>query len=50
MADLTQSQWRENLEKDDHAILIDVRTDNEMEEGHIPHAIQMDIYNSAQFI
>ncbi len=50
MADLTQSQWKENFEEDDNAVLIDVRTESEMEEGHIPHALHMDIYNSSQFI
>lgn len=50
MADLTQSQWKENFHKDNNAVLIDVRTETEIEEGHIPEALHMDIYNSGQFI
>lgn len=50
MADLTQEQWREQLEKDDNAVILDVRTDAEFEEEYIPRAIQMDIYNGAEFL
>ena len=50
MADLTQDQWREQLEGDDNAVIIDVRTDAEFEEGYIPGAIQIDIYNGAEFL
>lgn len=50
MTDLTQQQWKENLERDDHAVIIDVRTETEMEEGHIPKALHMDFYNGGQFL
>ena len=36
MADLTQEEWRTRLEKDDNAVILDVRTLEEMEEGFIP--------------
>ncbi|MDN3724858.1 rhodanese-like domain-containing protein [Aequorivita sp. SDUM287046] len=50
MADLTQKQWSEQLENDSNAIVIDVRTDEEFEEGYIPGAQQIDIYNGAEFL
>lgn len=50
MADLTQQQWNEQLENDSNAIILDVRTDAEFEEGYIPGALQMDIYNGAEFL
>ncbi|WP_310992708.1 rhodanese-like domain-containing protein [Aequorivita marina] len=50
MADLTQEQWTEQLENDDNAVIIDVRTDAEFEEAYIPGAKQIDIYNGAEFL
>ncbi len=50
MADLTQKQWREQLENDDNSVILDVRTDAEFDEGYIPGALQMDIYNGAEFL
>ncbi|MAP80007.1 MAG: rhodanese [Aequorivita sp.] len=50
MADLTQEQWSEQLKNDDNAEIIDVRTDAEFDEGYIPGAQQIDIYNSAEFL
>ena len=50
MADLTQKQWREQLENDDNSVILNVRTEAEFEEGYIPGAVQMDIYNGAEFL
>ncbi len=50
MADLTQQQWSEQLENDDNSVIIDVRTDAELEAGYIPGAIQIDIFNGAEFL
>ncbi len=50
MADLSQQKWREQLENDDNAVILDVRTDVELEEGHIPGAIQMDIQQTGVFL
>ena len=50
MQDLTQDQWRAQLEGDENAIILDVRTDLEVEEGFIPNAKQMDIQNPPVFM
>ncbi|OAB81699.1 rhodanese-like domain-containing protein [Cochleicola gelatinilyticus] len=50
MADLTQAQWSEQLEADEHAVILDVRTDAEVAEGYIPEAIHMDIFNAGAFM
>lgn len=50
MADLTQQQWREQMENDPDAVIVDVRNDIELEEGRIPGAIQMNIQNSSEFM
>lgn len=50
MQDLTQDQWKERLANDTRAIIIDVRTDAEIDEGHIPDALHMDIYNAGPFM
>lgn len=50
MADLTQQEWKDQLEADSNAVIIDVRTDEEVEEGYIPESIQMDIQNPGEFM
>ncbi|WP_370391739.1 rhodanese-like domain-containing protein [uncultured Winogradskyella sp.] len=50
MADLTQNDWTEQLEQDDNAIVLDVRTAEEVEMGIIPNAIHIDIYKGQGFI
>ena len=50
MADLTQEEWRARLEKDDKAVILDVRTLEEMEEGFIPGAAHLDIYKPQEFL
>lgn len=50
MANLTQEEWKQQLAKDANAIILDVRTDDEVAEGIIPNAIQMDIYKGQGFI
>ena len=49
MADLTQKEWCEQLEKDDNAVILDVRTSEEIEEGFIKGAVVMDMPNAAEF-
>ena len=38
MADLSQQDWEEQLAKDSNAIILDVRTEEEIEEGIIPNS------------
>ncbi|MDC6361161.1 MULTISPECIES: rhodanese-like domain-containing protein [Flavobacteriaceae] len=50
MMDLSQEEWTEQLENDDNAVILDVRTPEEIEEGYIPNAIKIDIYLGQEFI
>ena len=50
MADLSQDDWREGSQKDPNSVILDVRTQEEMEEGHIPGAINIDIYKGQEFL
>lgn len=50
MSDLSQDEWVEQLENDDNAVILDVRTPEEMEEGYIPDAINIDIYLGQGFL
>lgn len=50
MKDLTQEEWQEKLKKDKDAVILDVRTDEEVEEGYIPNAKQIDIYKGQEFV
>ena len=50
MADLTQTEWQEQLQNDSNAVILDVRTFSEMQQGYIPNAIHIDIYKGQDFI
>ncbi|GAA3557379.1 rhodanese-like domain-containing protein [Snuella lapsa] len=50
MEELTQEEWLSQLENDANAVIIDVRTDDEVAEGIIPNAIHIDIYKGQAFI
>lgn len=50
MADLKQEKWASQLEKDPNAVILDVRTEEEVEQGYIPNAINIDIYQGQDFI
>ena len=50
MQDLTQDLWRAQLEGDDNAVILDVRTDLEVEEGYIPNSKHMDVQNPPVFM
>lgn len=50
MADLTQEQWISQLNDDDNAVILDVRTAKEVADGIIPNAIHLDIYKGQEFI
>ena len=50
MSDLSQEEWAEQLQNDDNAVILDVRTPEEVEEGYIPDAINIDIYLGQGFL
>ncbi|MGC1514609.1 MAG: rhodanese-like domain-containing protein [Maribacter sp.] len=50
MADLSQKEWEEQLQKDGNSVILDVRTDIELEEGYIPNSINIDIYKGQEFM
>ena len=50
MSDLTQQQWAYQLANDNNATVLDVRTQDEVNQGVIPGAIHIDIYKGQGFI
>lgn len=50
MEDLSQEEWASKLAEDKNAVVLDVRTDNEVADGIIPNAIHIDIYKGQEFI
>ncbi|QCW99220.1 rhodanese-like domain-containing protein [Aggregatimonas sangjinii] len=50
MADLSQEDWTAQLEQDENAFILDVRTDDEVADGIIPNSKQIDIYLGQGFI
>ena len=50
MEELTQEEWVSQLENDNNAVILDVRTDAEVADGIIPNAIHLDIYKGQEFI
>lgn len=47
---LEQKVWRDQLATDENAVILDVRTEDEVSEGIIPNAINIDIYKGQGFI
>lgn len=50
MADLSQEDWAKQLANNNNAIILDVRTRDEVDQGYIPNAIHIDIYQGQGFI
>ncbi len=41
--DITQEEWQELINKDHNAVILDVRTEEEVEDGFIPNMLNIDI-------
>lgn len=50
MKNLSQSEWKELLENDDNAVVIDIRTPVEWREGVIENSILMNINDPQSFM
>ncbi|PTX42146.1 rhodanese-related sulfurtransferase [Christiangramia gaetbulicola] len=50
MKELSQEEWQKQLKNDKEAVILDVRTEEEVEEGYIPNSKNIDIYKGQGFI
>jgi len=50
MKELSQKEWKDQLGKDENSVILDVRTDEEVEEGYIPTAKKLDIHKAQEFV
>ena len=50
MSDLSQEQWAQQLKADDNAFILDVRTEEEVADGFIPKAKNLNIFKGQAFI
>ncbi len=41
--DITQEEWQDLIAKDNNAVILDVRTEEEVEDGFIPNMLNIDI-------
>ncbi|WP_010523324.1 rhodanese-like domain-containing protein [Aquimarina agarivorans] len=48
--DIDQDEWIELLENDENAVILDVRTDGEIEEGYIANMKQIDFLEGQNFL
>lgn len=48
--DLSQQEWVSKMESDTNAVILDVRTEDEYNDGFIPKSINIDIYKGQGFI
>ncbi|MFP4845405.1 rhodanese-like domain-containing protein [Winogradskyella sp. PE311] len=50
MADLQQKDWTKQRDEDNNSVVLDVRTQQEVDEGIIPNSLHIDIYRGQDFI
>ncbi|BAO54182.1 rhodanese-like domain-containing protein [Nonlabens marinus] len=50
MKNLSNSEWKEEVANDSNAIILDVRTDDEVAEGILKNAIHHDIHQPQEFM
>ena len=47
---LSQKDWTDRLDSDNNSVVLDVRTQSEVNFGIIPNAIHIDIYRGQEFL
>lgn len=50
MSDVPQEEWAARVKNDANACILDVRTPEEVEEGYIPGAANIDFYLGQEFL
>ncbi|MDH3698413.1 MAG: rhodanese-like domain-containing protein [Flavobacteriaceae bacterium] len=50
MFDIDKEAWADGIKKDKDVVILDVRTQEEIEEGYIPGALHNDIYQRQSFL
>lgn len=50
MKDLDQKEWQKLTSEDNNSVILDVRTQEEVEQGYIPNAKNIDIYDASHFM
>ncbi|MBF4983189.1 rhodanese-like domain-containing protein [Nonlabens mediterrranea] len=50
MKDITKQEWKELTANDENAVIIDVRTADEVAEGMIPNALHHDIFKPQELM
>ena len=50
LMNLSQEEWASQVSQDPNAIILDVRTEDEWNEGFIPNAVSNDIYGGQAFV
>ena len=50
MTNLDQNTWWSQFSQDENGVILDVRTEDEFDGGHIPGALNIDIYKGQGFI
>ena len=50
MKDITVEEWKSLTASDDNAVILDVRTQDEVDEGALENALHIDIYMGQGFI
>ncbi|WP_103865034.1 rhodanese-like domain-containing protein [Aquimarina sp. I32.4] len=48
--DITQEEWQEQIANDNNAVILDVRTEEEVEDGFIPNMLNLDIRQGQDFL